>query len=129
MASVSALHHGPMVEGLQHNLTCDIYNVAPVHKLRVTWYRGKEVVLLDTFQHWFSATPVNVSSTLKVTPNRNDNGNVFRCEADLDLRPIVQPKSIHSAASASFTAVVHCMNFTHLSLYLDFILPITFAIL
>ncbi|XP_028267512.1 angiopoietin-related protein 6 isoform X2 [Parambassis ranga] len=107
MVSVSALHLGPVVEGLQHNLTCDIYNVAPVHKLRVTWYRGKEVVLLETFEHWFSVTPVNVSSTLKVTPNRNDNGNVFRCEADLDLRPIVQPKSIHSAASASYTAVVH----------------------
>ncbi|XP_068575156.1 intercellular adhesion molecule 5 [Cebidichthys violaceus] len=103
--SVSALDQRPMVEGTEYRLKCDITNVAPVKKLKLTWYRGNETVHTEMF-NGTAETPVNVSSTLRVTPERDHNGALFRCEAELhlgqngsDLGPTV--------TSSQYMAVVH----------------------
>lgn len=104
VVSVYALD-GPMVEGREHRLHCDVINVAPVKNLKVKWYRGDEVVLTQLFNST-RADPINVSSTLRVAPQRDHNGSLFRCEAELDLGP-EGPESPVITASANYTAVVH----------------------
>lgn len=103
--SVSALDQGPMVAGTEYRLKCDIFNVAPVQKLKLRWYRGNETVHTEMF-NGTAKTPVNVSSTLRVTPERDHDGALFRCEAELhlgqngsELRPTV--------TSPPYAAVVH----------------------
>ncbi|KAM9392389.1 hemicentin-1 [Pholidichthys leucotaenia] len=103
LVSVSAENPGPMKEGEEHSLTCDILNVAP-EKLKVKWYRGNETVKVEMF-NGTRVNPVNVSSTLKVTPMRNYNGSLFRCETELQLGP-KGPKILPAAASAPYTAIV-----------------------
>ncbi|XP_068434450.1 intercellular adhesion molecule 5 [Clinocottus analis] len=103
--SVSALDQGPMVEGTEYQLKCDITNVAPVQQLKVTWYRGNETMHTDMFIDT-RKTPVNVSSTLRVTPKRDHNEVLFRCEAELQLGlngSERDPKVI----SSPYMAVVH----------------------
>uniref|UniRef100_A0A3B4G6C9 Ig-like domain-containing protein n=1 Tax=Pundamilia nyererei TaxID=303518 RepID=A0A3B4G6C9_9CICH len=84
--SVSDMGHGSMVEGREYDLKCDVINVAPVQNLTVTWYRGNETVLTQMFND-STMTPVNVSSTLRISTLRDYNGLTFRCEAELHLRP------------------------------------------
>lgn len=112
IVSVSAKHHGLMVEGTDFQLNCDIINVAPVQKLKVKWYRGNETVHTETF-NGTSATPVNVTSSFVVTPERDYNGTLFRCEAELHLGPN-GPELIPTKSSSPYTAVVNCEFSTHL---------------
>lgn len=95
-----------MVEGTEYLLNCDIVNVAPVQNLEVKWYRGNETVHTQMFRNT-SVTPVNVSSTLRVSAERDLDGARFRCEAELHLGP-KGPESIPTATSLSYTAAVHC---------------------
>ncbi|MFT7819460.1 hemicentin-2-like [Arapaima gigas] len=77
---------GPLKEGSEYQLLCDVQNVAPVQNLRVKWYKGDDVVNITTYSE-DAKTPVNVSSTLLITPNRTDDGAQYKCEAELDLGP------------------------------------------
>uniref|UniRef100_A0A668TH67 Ig-like domain-containing protein n=1 Tax=Oreochromis aureus TaxID=47969 RepID=A0A668TH67_OREAU len=115
--SVPDMARGPMVEGIGYNLKCDIYNVAPVQNLIVKWYRGNETVLTQTF-NGSALTPVNTSSTLRISTQRDYNGLIFRCEAELHLRP-KGPKFPPNVTSPPYTAVVLCKistNLLHVSL-------------
>lgn len=105
IVSVSALARGPMVEGIEHLLQCDIINVAPVQKLTVTWYRGHENVSTQRFNDTL-VTPGNVSSTLRVTPEREHNGALYRCKTELHLGP-KGPEPMPTKSSEPYTAVVH----------------------
>ncbi|XP_030592531.1 hemicentin-1-like [Archocentrus centrarchus] len=102
--SVSAVDHSSILEGREYHLKCDINNVAPVQNLSVKWYKGKETAFTETFDE-FSVTPVNKSSSLRVTAQRDHNGSVFRCEAELQLGP-KGPELSPSVTSAPYTAVV-----------------------
>ncbi|KAI4875024.1 hypothetical protein NFI96_013611 [Prochilodus magdalenae] len=85
--SISTVGHtGPMIEGRQYELLCDIQNVAPVEFLTVKWFKGDTLVSNTTFSD-STKTPVNRSTTLQITPNRNDDGAQYRCVAELDLGP------------------------------------------
>ncbi|XP_028978868.2 intercellular adhesion molecule 5 isoform X2 [Esox lucius] len=85
--SISLLNHsGPMVEGTEYHLQCDILNVAPVQNLIVKWYKGNESLLNVTYSN-STKTPVDVFPTLIVTPSSDDDGAQYRCEAELDLGP------------------------------------------
>lgn len=95
-----------MVEGTEYRLKCDITNVAPVQKLKVTWYRGNETVETQMFNDT-SEIPVNVSSTFRITPERDSDGELFRCDAKLHLGPN-GPKHVPTKSSSPFKAVVHC---------------------
>nr|XP_046270934.1 hemicentin-1-like [Scatophagus argus] len=102
--SVSTRDDGQMVEGRDYSLICDVVNVAPVQNLTVKWYHGNETVYTEMFGGT-SVTPVNVSSTWNITAQRDYNGELFRCEAELHLGPN-GPELIPTVSSPDYTAVV-----------------------
>uniref|UniRef100_A0A3Q1GMY2 Ig-like domain-containing protein n=1 Tax=Acanthochromis polyacanthus TaxID=80966 RepID=A0A3Q1GMY2_9TELE len=107
--SVSAVHPGPMVEGTNFYLKCDISNVAPVQKLKVKWYRDNETVSGEMFLDT-NKTPQNVFSTHIITPERDYDGSQYRCEAELHLGPN-GPDVIPTEISEPYTAIVHYKPF------------------
>ncbi|KAK9978078.1 hypothetical protein ABG768_019847 [Culter alburnus] len=83
--SISTVNHiGPMIEGNQYELQCDVLNVAPVQYLTVKWYKGQTLVNQTTFTDTIK-TPVDETATLMIHPDRSDDGVQYRCEAELDL--------------------------------------------
>ncbi|XP_073694317.1 vascular cell adhesion protein 1-like isoform X2 [Garra rufa] len=87
--SISIVNHsGPMIEGNQYQLQCDVKDVAPVQYLTVKWYKGQtlnETLLNQTTFKDTSITPVNETATLLIRPDRADDGAQYRCAAELDL--------------------------------------------
>ncbi|XP_052407300.1 cell adhesion molecule 4 isoform X23 [Carassius gibelio] len=75
---------GPMIEGEQYQLQCDVHDVAPVQNLTVKWYKGQTLLNQTTFTE-DSKTPVNETVTLLIRPDRDDDGAQYWCEAKLDL--------------------------------------------
>ncbi|XP_052408318.1 hemicentin-1 isoform X12 [Carassius gibelio] len=83
--SISTVNHrGPMIEGQQYELQCDVHDVAPVQYLTVKWYKGQTLLNQTTFSDT-DKTPVNKTVTLLIRPDRDDDGAQYRCEAELDL--------------------------------------------
>ncbi|XP_050957419.1 intercellular adhesion molecule 5-like isoform X3 [Labeo rohita] len=83
--SISIVNHrGPMMEGEQYELQCDVVDVAPVQNLTVKWYKGQTLLSQTTFTDT-SITPVNEVAKLLITADRADDGAQYRCEAELDL--------------------------------------------
>ncbi|ROL51167.1 Hemicentin-2 [Anabarilius grahami] len=83
--SISTVNHiGPMMEGNQYELQCDVLNVAPVQSLTVKWYKGQTLVDQTTFNDTIK-TPVNETVTLMIRPDGADDGVQYRCEAELKL--------------------------------------------
>ncbi|KAB5530702.1 hypothetical protein PHYPO_G00132430 [Pangasianodon hypophthalmus] len=86
--SISTVNHtGPMIEGRQYELQCDIQNIAPIHFLTVNWYKGHDLVSNISFTDFSTKIPVNQSTRLQIFPSRNDDGVQYRCEAKLNLGP------------------------------------------
>ncbi|XP_035253453.1 hemicentin-1-like isoform X2 [Anguilla anguilla] len=84
---ISAVNHtGPMLEGEQYQLQCEVQNIAPVQYLTVKWYKG-ETLENETSYDALTKTPVNVSSTLLVKPTSADDGAQYSCVAVLELGP------------------------------------------
>ncbi|CDQ81092.1 unnamed protein product [Oncorhynchus mykiss] len=104
--SISVLRHsGPMVEGTQYQLQCDIQNIAPLQNLIVKWYKGNEPLDNVTYST-VSKTPVDVSDTLMISPSRNDDGAQYRCRAELDLGP--EGPQPHPTVTSLISITVHC---------------------
>ncbi|XP_073694578.1 vascular cell adhesion protein 1-like [Garra rufa] len=83
--SISTLKHsGPMMEGNQYQLQCDVTDVSPVQYLTVKWYKGQTLLDQTTFTDTIK-TPVNETATILIRPDRADDGAQYRCEAELDL--------------------------------------------
>uniref|UniRef100_A0A671SE66 Hemicentin-1-like n=1 Tax=Sinocyclocheilus anshuiensis TaxID=1608454 RepID=A0A671SE66_9TELE len=107
--SISLVNHSsPVVEGREYQLQCEVQNVAPVQYLVLRWYRGKTEVYNHSFSELSPATPVQVSSTLLIVPNRADDGAQYRCEAQLELGaegpqppPTVQSEVLNIAVQCS----------------------------
>ena len=102
--SVSAVNHGPMIEGREYQLRCDIKNMAAA-QLQVKWYKGNETLSTEDIE-LPTVIPFNVSSPFNITPERNDDGSVIRCEAELQLGP--KGPALHPAASTPYIANVQC---------------------
>ncbi|XP_064170248.1 intercellular adhesion molecule 5 isoform X4 [Anguilla rostrata] len=84
---ISAMNHtGPMLEGKQYQLQCEVQNIAPVQYLTVKWYKG-ETLENQTSYDALTKTPVTVSSTLLITPTSADDGAQYSCVAELELGP------------------------------------------
>ncbi|KAK2916647.1 hypothetical protein Q8A67_001021 [Cirrhinus molitorella] len=98
-------HNGPMIEGKQYELQCDVYNVAPVQSLTVKWYKGQTLLDQTTFTDTIK-TPVNETATLQITADRADDGAQYRCEAELDLGA-EGPQTPPKVTSEPFNAEVH----------------------
>ncbi|XP_051573559.1 hemicentin-1-like [Myxocyprinus asiaticus] len=104
--SISTVDHtGPVIEGKQYKLQCDIQNVAPVNNLTVKWFKGETLVDLTTFSDK-TKTPVSESATLLITANRTDDGVQYRCEAELELGPD-GPQPPPTVTSEPFNITVH----------------------
>ncbi|KAK7174426.1 hypothetical protein R3I93_001594 [Phoxinus phoxinus] len=83
--SISTVNHsGPMIEGNQYELQCDVLNVAPAQNLTVNWYKGQTLVDQSIFTDTIK-TPVNKTSNLLIRPDRADDGAQYKCEAKLEL--------------------------------------------
>ncbi|XP_044038551.1 hemicentin-2-like [Siniperca chuatsi] len=80
-------HTGPMVEGKEYQLLCEVQNIAPVQYLTLRWYRGQTEVYNHSFSDLTSSSPVQVSSILLITPTKAENGAQYRCAAVLELGP------------------------------------------
>ncbi|XP_061080930.1 probable oxidoreductase PXDNL [Conger conger] len=86
--SISAVNHtGPMLEGKQYQLQCEVQNIAPVQYLTVKWYKGERFENQTSYDD-LTKTPVNVSSTLLITPTSADDGAQYSCVAELELGPV-----------------------------------------
>ena len=111
VVSISPLNHtGPMVEGTEYQLQCDVLNVAPVQNLTVTWYRGNETIKTDYSDQSNLTTPVNESYILTITPSREDDGALYRCEVQLNLGP-EGPHPSPVKTSEHHHMSVHCEYF------------------
>lgn len=106
--SISSLNqNGPMLEGRQYELQCEVQNIAPVQYLNLRWYRGQTEVYNHTFSELTPPSPVQVSSTLLITPSRGDDGAQYRCMAELDLGP-EGPQPPLNMTSQPLSVTVHC---------------------
>ncbi|XP_072225669.1 vascular cell adhesion protein 1-like [Leuresthes tenuis] len=99
-------HTGPMVEGKEYQLLCEVQNVAPVQYLTLRWYRGQTEVYKHSFSDLTSSSPVQVSSTLVITPTKAENGAVYRCVAELELGP-EGPQPPPTVSSEQLTSSVY----------------------
>lgn len=89
-----------MKEGNSYTLLCDIQNVAPVQFLTVNWYNGQKLVKSERFDE---KNPANITTMLKISPNRNDTKIQLSCEAELKLgQKLIQVKS------EPLNRTVHC---------------------
>uniref|UniRef100_A0A673ZSX0 Immunoglobulin superfamily member 10-like n=1 Tax=Salmo trutta TaxID=8032 RepID=A0A673ZSX0_SALTR len=82
----------PMVEKHHYQLQCLVQNIAPIERLRVTFYKVNttgEQTELDTQQKSKDniKTPENGAYTLDFTPSRDDDRAQLWCSAMLDLGP------------------------------------------
>lgn len=98
---------GPMVEGKEYQLLCEVQNIAPVQFLTLRWYRGQTEVYKHSFSDLTSSSPVQVSSTLVVTPTKAENDAEYKCVAELELGP-EGPQPPPAVASEPLTASVYC---------------------
>uniref|UniRef100_A0A8C2DWR7 Ig-like domain-containing protein n=1 Tax=Cyprinus carpio TaxID=7962 RepID=A0A8C2DWR7_CYPCA len=96
-------HSGPMIEGQQYELQCDVHDVAPVQYLTVKWYKGQTLINQNTFTE-DSKTPGNKTATLQIRPDRADDGAQYSCAAELELGAEgPQPPPNKTSESLSFT--------------------------
>uniref|UniRef100_A0A9J8CWA1 Ig-like domain-containing protein n=1 Tax=Cyprinus carpio carpio TaxID=630221 RepID=A0A9J8CWA1_CYPCA len=96
-------HSGPMIEGQQYKLQCDVHDVAPVQNLTVKWYKGQTLLDKTTFTE-DSKTPLNETATLLIRPDRADDGAQYSCAAELELGAEgPQPPPNKTSESLSFT--------------------------
>lgn len=106
--SISLVNHSsPVVVGREYQLQCEVQNVAPVQYLVLRWYRGQTEVYNHSFSELSPATPVQVSSTLLIVPNKADDGAQYRCEAELELGA-EGPRPPPTVQSEVFNIAVQC---------------------
>lgn len=98
---------GPMVEGKEYQLLCEVQNIAPVQYLTLRWYKGQTEVYNHSFTELASSSPVQVSSILMVTPTKAENGAQYRCVAELELGP-EGPQPPPTVTSEPLNASVYC---------------------
>ena len=110
-----ASHTGPMVEGTEYQLQCDIINIAPVRNLTVIWYKEHKAIHWQSYDNLTSVTPVNESSTLTVTPGRDDNGIQVYCETQMNLGPS-GPNPLRSKPH-SMTVYCEFQFLNHMNIY------------
>uniref|UniRef100_G3PKQ9 Si:ch211-66e2.5 n=1 Tax=Gasterosteus aculeatus aculeatus TaxID=481459 RepID=G3PKQ9_GASAC len=99
-------HNGPMLEGKEYQLLCEVQNIAPVQYLTLRWYKGQTEVYNHSFADLTSSSPVQVSSVLMVTPTKDENGAQYRCVAELELGP-EGPRPPPSVSSEPLNASVY----------------------
>ncbi|XP_077777589.1 intercellular adhesion molecule 2-like [Podarcis muralis] len=79
----------PEVEvGKEYNVTCRVFDVAPIRNLTVTLYQGEKRLYVETFEDHRNPEAGNVVVTSNsITAQQNGHGEEVTCRAVLDLRP------------------------------------------
>ncbi|XP_053181909.1 uncharacterized protein LOC128365260 [Scomber japonicus] len=77
-------HSGPMFAGHQYTLQCTVHEVAPIGNLSVIFYRG-QTELQRLQPNSTTKEPVTETFTLNINPSKEDDGDLYWCEAKLDL--------------------------------------------
>ncbi|KAM4675703.1 intercellular adhesion molecule 1-like isoform 2-T2 [Discoglossus pictus] len=80
-------------EGSSYNVTCTVYDVAPVKNLQVTVTRGEVVIHSKSFQNDTRDGPVNVTVTHEITAQRGDDLQNFSCNSILDVEKYINTSS------------------------------------
>ncbi|XP_062381398.1 peroxidasin-like [Sardina pilchardus] len=91
---------GGIVEGHRVYLECVIEDVAPRDHVKVTWFKGQELLshalISNTTVHGDVGTNVTLVESLELTASRGDHGAQYRCEAELELEGL-QPHPVKSS--------------------------------
>ncbi|XP_063043259.1 intercellular adhesion molecule 5 isoform X2 [Engraulis encrasicolus] len=90
---VTSSRLGPLAEGKDYTLSCNIKNIAPAQNLTIRWYKGQTKIREDRphASHTLPE-PLNATSELHIQPHTSDDGAQYRCEAELELGPGSPPK-------------------------------------
>lgn len=95
---------GPMLAGNSYALECVVQKVAPVKSLKVTFYKGQEV-LAEKSSTSSEKKPVDEIFTFSFKATEEDDGAMFWCDAQLDLEVQQAPPA---ESSQHLQATVHC---------------------
>lgn len=108
IVSLSFVNHtgSLLLEHHQYTLWCTVHNVAPAGNLLVTFYRG-QTQLVQRHSNVTEKTPVTEVFTLDIVPRREDDGNDYWCEAELQLYPTGTQQRV-AVASEKVTTTVLC---------------------
>ncbi|XP_062398268.1 cell adhesion molecule 3-like [Sardina pilchardus] len=82
-------HTGPLLEGKNYSLQCEVQSVAPVKNLTVIWFRGGDELQRSGCPEFTiegdQSQNVTVSTNLSITASRKDHNTSYSCAAQLDL--------------------------------------------
>ncbi|KAJ7317174.1 hypothetical protein JRQ81_003336 [Phrynocephalus forsythii] len=76
-----------MEVGKEYNLTCQVFDVAPIRNLTVTLFKGEKPLLVKTFENHNKPKPGHVLVIHPIALEREDQDEEVTCHAALDLRP------------------------------------------
>lgn len=94
---------GPLLAGQSYTLECAVQGVAPVKNLKVTFYKGQELLAQRNSTRG-EKKPVDEIFTFSFNASEEDDGAIYRCYAHLDLKV----QQIPGTVSQSLLATVHC---------------------
>ncbi|XP_076152563.1 intercellular adhesion molecule 1-like isoform X1 [Alosa pseudoharengus] len=82
-------HTGPLLEGHEYLLECEVQSVAPVNNLSVIWFRGDTELKRSGYSQFRiegdRSQNVTVRTNLSITASTEDNKASYSCAAQLDL--------------------------------------------
>ncbi|XP_029011901.3 uncharacterized protein LOC114858617 [Betta splendens] len=102
-----------MIEGQLYTLSCTVEQVAPVERVRVTFYRGSVPLGPAVSVSRPQKTPATEVYMINITASKEDNNSEYWCEAKLDLGlegprapPVVRSKRVMATVSSNCLALV-----------------------